>query len=806
MNHLRFTIRQLLRNPGFSAVAVITLALGLGACTATFSLFHAVLLKPLPFFEPERLVWIQNWTHGSFSDQATRMDNLLDWRTHAQSFDEIAGFSPFYATERNVLSGDGPPKRVHGIKISQNFLEVLGVKLLKGRNFVHEECLPNGSQAVIISHALWRQHFVAEPNIIGKTTTINGITVSVVGVLPPAAFLELVLSPGNPPDILRPLPQTGKILEWGNVVIGVGRLNPSSNIDLAQKELETFTAGVRAADPGRASYSPEKGPTLVPLDQYIRGNVKGGFKMLICAVLFVWFIACINLSNLLLARADRKQQEFSLRAALGASRRQLLSQSMTESLILVTAGCTAGTLAAVFGVSLLSKLDLFDIPLLHTASVDLPVLAVALLMAFLSALCCGGLPALRLWRQDAQSLAKYSGNRGTSGKESIGFRQYLVITELALACILLIFAGLLVRSFLKVTQLDIGFRTEQVYSWQIDSGREFESPQSRNHYYRELKQRIAIVNGVELVSLSDSIPFGFKRHWPLDAKGVSYQEGDHRGGYVRFIDSQCLQTMNTALLRGRYFNNSDRIGSEPVVIISQSLANRAWKNEDPLGKTALVNDGSEYKVIGIVSDVAHGLDGNTPPDFYLSYHQWERPHWSSPNLMFRTTTSSPSPLNDVRTAIHEFDANLPTNEFIHLTNIVDRAIAPRRFMMGTLIAFSVSALLLAAIGLYGLIAYNVGARTREFGIRIAVGAQKKDVLWMVIRGVVKMSGVGMAIGLLGALTGTRLLQNQLFGVPANDPFTYLATLTLLAIVTLFAALFPARSAAMVNPNKALRDE
>jgi putative ABC transport system permease protein len=321
-----------------------------------------------------------------------------------------------------------------------------------------------------------------------------------------------------------------------------------------------------------------------------------------------------------------------------------------------------------------------------------------------------------------------------------------------------------------------------------------------------LKQRISLINGIESVSISDTVPFGYKRHWPLNGEGVTYQEGDNRGGYVRFIDNQCLQTMNTALLRGRYFNNSDRIGSEPVVIISQSLAKNAWKGKDPLGKTALVNDGSEYKVIGIVADVAHGLDGNTPPDFYLSFEQWERAHWSSPNLVFRTASSHQSPLNDVRAAIQQYDANLPTNEFIHLTDIVDRAIAPRRFMMGTLIAFSVSALLLAAIGLYGLIAYNVGTRTREFGIRIAVGAQKEDVLWMVIRSVIKMSGTGMAIGLLCAFAGTRLLQNQLFGVTANDPFTYLTTLSLLGAMTLFAAWIPARRAAMVNPNEALRNE
>ncbi len=805
MNHLRFTIRQLLKNPGFSGVAILTLALGIGACTATFSLFHAVLLKPLPFHEPSKLVWMQNWTHGSFSDQASRMDDYLDWKAIAPSFQDIGGFSPFYDVERNVLSGDGSPQRILGIKITQNFLDVLGVRPLIGRNFQPEECLPNGPKAAILSHRLWQQRFNGDPQIIGTSTTINDASVSIVGVLPPDAALEIVVSPGTPPDVLLPFPESGKILNWGNVVIGVGRLKDQATREQAQKELSAFAGELLASDPERAGYSPELGPTLVSLNQYIRGDIKNSFTMLVYAVSFVWLIACINLSNLLLARADRKQQEFSLRAALGASRGQLLRQSLTESFVLVALGSTVGTIAAVFGVSALSKLQLFDIPLLQTASIDLPVLAVVILMAFLSAIFCGGFPAMRLWRQNTASLGKSSGLRGTASKESLGFRRYLVITELALACVLLVGAGLLVRSFLKVTQLDIGFETQQIYSWQIDSGRDFESPQIRNNYYAALKQRVAQIEGVASVSLSDSVPFGFKRHWPVDAKGVTYQEGEHRGAYVRFIDDTCLQTMQTTLLRGRYFTPADRIGSQPVVIVSQTLAANAWKGEDPLGKTALVSDGSEYTVVGIVADVAHELDGGSRPDLYLSSDQWKAKHWMTPNLVIRTKTATP-PIREIREAIQTYDSSLPTNEFIHLVDIVDRAIAPRRFMMGLITAFSISALLLAAIGLYGLIAYNVGTRKREFGIRLAVGAKKEDVLWLVIRSVLKMAAVGIVIGLTGAFAGTRLLQTQLFGVTANDPFTYLTTLTLLGIMTLVAAWLPARRAATVNPNDALRTE
>ena len=684
-------------------------------------------------------------------------------------------------------------------------MEILGLRPIIGRNFLPEECLPNGPKAVILSHKLWKQRFNGDPDIVGNSATINNIAVSVVGVLPQGASLEIVVSPGTPPDILLPFPESGKILNWGNVVIGLGRLKNTATKEQAQKELSAFATELLASDPERAGYSPELGPTLVSLNEYIRGDIKNSFKMLLYAVLFVWLIACINLSNLLLARADRKQQEFSLRAALGASRLQLLRQSMTESLVLVALGCTLGTVAAIFGVSILSKLELFDIPLLHTASIDLPVIALTALMAFLSALFCGGLPALRLWRQNTPSLGKSSGLRGTTSKESIGFRRYLVITELALACVLLVGAGLLVRSFLNVAKLDIGFKTQQIYSWQVDSGREFDSPQARNNYYADLKERVAQINGVESVSLSDSVPFGFKRHWSVDAKGVTYQPGEQRGAYVRFIDDTCLQTMQTSLLRGRYFTSSDRLGSEPVVIISQTLAANAWKGEDPLGKTALVSDGSEYTVIGIVADVAHELDGGSRADIYLSVDQWEKAHWMTPNLVIRTATRK-APIRDIRKAIQSYDASLPTNEFIHLVDIVDRAIAPRRFMMGLITTFSVSALLLAAIGLYGLIAYNVGTRTREFGIRLAVGAKKEDVLWLVIRSVLKMAGVGITLGLLGALVGTRLLQNQLFGVSANDPFTYLTTLTLLGGMTLLAAWLPARRAATVNPNDALRTE
>ncbi len=804
MNDLKLILRQLAKSPGFTTVAIVTLALGLGACVTTFSLVHAVVLKPLPFDQPERLVWIQNWANGSFSDQASRMDNYLDWKTQTDSFSDIAGFSPFHDVERTILAGEGAPRRLFGVQTTHNFLDVLGVELLRGRSFTAEECLPNGRKAAIISHSFWRDHFDRSSEAIGTPLSINGAPVEVVGILPQNSSIDLVVSPGSSPDILLPLPETGKILNWGNVVIGVGRLKDGVSQGQAQEEMRAHAARILVEDPERAGFSPETGAALIPLNDYIRGGFRNVFFMITAAVLLVWLVACINLSNLLLARADRRRQEFSLRAALGATRARLIRQTLSENLLLALGGCGIGTLLASYSIAFITRLDVFDVPLLKTSELNVVVLTVAVGMALLSAILCSVFPAWRLWQFEAPRLALHSGSRGTAGMESARFRRGLVITELALACVLLVGAGLLTRSFANVVGLDVGFESESLYSWEIDTSREFSSNDARNAYFDGLRDRVAQVAGIESVGLSDSVPLGFKRHWPLDAQGVVYQTGDYRGGYVRFVDDHCLRTMKIPIIRGRNFSPTDRIGAEPVILISETLAQRAWKGEDPLGRMVLVSGQQEYRVVGIVGDIAHAMDAAAQSDFYLRLEQWERNFWMAPNLVIRSSSPRSQLFEDVRAAIRAFDPALPANEFIHLADTIDRAVAPRRLIMGILVCFALSALLLVAVGIYGLIAYHVGTQTKEFGIRFAIGAQRHDVFWMVIRSVLRIFVIGLLIGLGGALVGTRLLENQLFGITAGDPITYLAAMILIGVIALVAAWVPARRAANVQLTEALR--
>ncbi len=804
MNSLKVTLRQLWGSPGFSTIAILTLALGLGTCLTTFGLVHAVLVKPLPYADPARLVWIQNWQNGTFSDQASRMDNYLDWKTHTESFADIGGFSPFYDMEKCILNSVTPPERLLAVQVTYNLLDILGVELALGRSFSPEECHPNANKVTIVSHAFWQRHLGGRETAVGSPITINGSPVEVVGILRQDAFLDLVVSPGQSPDVLLPLAESGKILNWGNTVIGVGRLKQGTTLNQAQQEMTAYATRQSESDAERAGYSPETGATLIPLDRQIRGGFRNGFSLLTGAVLFVWLIACINLSSLLLARADRRQLEFSLRSALGATRWDLVKSALSESLILASAGCLLGTLAASYGITLLTRLNVYDVPLLQTAKINPPLLVAAVSLGLISAAICSVFPALRLWEFSGPNLRLRSETRTTSGRSSARFRHSLVVAELALAVVLLVGAGLLVRSFSNVLKLDIGFDPNRMYAWQVDTDREFESLEARNQYYEELRERIARIDGIEAVALSDTVPLGFKRHWPIDGKGITYQDGDYRGGYARFIDSQCLHTMKIPVVRGRNFTAQDQLGSEPVILVSQTLADRAWKGEDPLGKIARVNDGMEFRVIGIVGDVAHGLNGDEQSDAYFLLNQWKRPFWISPFLILRSTESRPTRLADIRTTIQGFDADLPTNGFTQLTHTLDRAIAPRRFIMGVLVSFAASALLLTTIGLHGLIAYNVGLRLKEFGVRFAVGAQRNDVFLMVLRNVLRILIVGSAIGFFGALLVTQLLQSQLFGITSVDPLSYLVALIFLTTIAVLAAWLPARRAANLNLSEVLR--
>jgi putative ABC transport system permease protein len=798
LQDLRYGVRLLLKNPGFTLIAVITLALGIGANTAIFSLVNAVLLRPLPFSEPERLVWIQNSLPGpTISDRSMRVDNFLDWRTQAKSFEALAAYSPFFELNRYSLTGLDESLRLRGVQVSQNFLDVLGVRPTLGRNFVAEECVWKGRRAAILSHAFWQQKFGGAMDVIGRSVTINGESVEIVGVLPVSANLDALFSPGTNLELLLPFPLAPEMFRWGNALIGIGRLKPTATILQAQGELAIINARLQESYPERVRQNGKFGASVTRLEDHVRGPFRPAFSILAGAVLCVLLIACVNLSSLLLARAIARRHEFSVRIALGASRWRLVRQTLTESLLLAFVGGVLGVLLAYHGAAPLANLQTFSIPLLHTTSIDALALVVTVALTTLAGCLCGVLPALQLWRHDALAVLNAMNTRGGLSQGAARSRQLLVIAEIALACVLLVGAGLMVRSFIAVLQVDLGFQPAQSFAWRVDTTRHFNTYAERILFYDRLVEHISAIPGIESVGLSDTVPLGYKRAWSVRANGAT----EDRNVFVRVVDQRALQTMRIPLHAGRYFDDHDLENSPRVFLISETTARTMWPGQNPIGKTVITND-NEYTVVGIVADVVHGLEAAPQPDMYLNFRQSK--DWQQPELVVRANRPPASLIPDVRAAIKEFDSALASNEFIPLDQVVDQAIAPRRLITGILSSFSALGLLLATIGLYGVIASSVTQRTNEIGLRIALGAQTKDIIRLILSQGTRLTLIGIGIGSLAAIGLSRLIKHQLFGVSSTDPITLFLIASLLATVALLACYLPARRAAKIDPMVSLR--
>ena len=795
-----------MKSPGFALVAVGTLALGIGACTAMFSIVNAVLLKPLPFREPERLVWIENVFGGGLSGRTTRVDVFNGWREQNKSFEALAAYFAFSDYGRQVLSGAGTPERLRNVAVSDNFLPVLGVPLLHGRNFTEEECrwqsnaevLGTGSGAVILSYSFWQRRFAGDPAVVGTTVTLNNGPTVIVGVLPRNFDFDSIFTPGNEVEIVTPFPLTPETARWGNTIFGIGRLRPGATIEQAQAELTMISERLRETIRQGAF-----GAKLSPINTALRGKFRSAFLLLTGAVACVLAVACVNLSNLLLARMNARRQEFAVRVALGASRRHLIQQALTESLLLAFAGSAIGVPLAMWCTALLARLQTFGVPLLQGATVDPTALAASIGMTLLAGVACGVLPAFYLSFGHGGSGLQSATHQRTAGRSSALARNALVITEVALACMLLVGAGLLFRSFNALLQVNLGFQPQHAVVWRIDPGQRFTSGAQVDQRLGELVRRIAALPGVEAAGLSDTLPLGRNRSWGAGAVGEQYPDGKFPTAYPRMIDPHYLRAMQIPLIAGHFFDENHNPQAGKAVIINQSLARRLWPDRDPLGRKIRVN--GESTVVGVVADVRHSsLEEAGGNEMYLDYRQTG--DWSALEMVVRSTRSPASLVPEVRAAIAAFDPTLPNGEFYELERLVNDAVAPRRFITRLLGVFSTLALTLAALGLYGVIAYSVVQRTQEIGIRMAVGAQRRDVLGLILRGGMKLVVIGVALGLAGSFALTRLLRSQLYGVSAQDPATFVGIAILLIVVATVACLFPAFRATKVDPMIALRAE
>jgi predicted permease len=796
-SRVRLRVRTFGKNPAFAAVAVLTLGLGIGVCTSMFSVVHAVLIRPLPFREPERLVWIENVFGGGLSGRTSRVDTFNGWREQAKSFESLGAYFAFFDYGRLTLSGAGEPERLRGVGISGNLLAVLGVPLLHGRSFTAEECAWEGPGAALLSHAFWQRRFGGDPGVVGRSIILNDKPTTIVGVLPRTFDFDSIFSPGTEIELITPFPLTPETARWGNTLFGIGRLRPGVTVEQAQAELDVVSERLRETITNAGKF----GARVTPLGQALRGRFRSPFLVLAGAVVCVLAIACVNLSNLLLARANVRRQEFAVRTALGATRWHLVELALSESLILAVAGSLIGVPLAIAATRALARLQTFGVPLLQDAAVDPLALVVTVGLTAAAGVACGVLPALHLTRAHRGHVLQQASHQRTASRSSATARNALIVAEVALACVLLVGAGLLFRSFNALLRVSLGFEPAHALAFRVDAPRRFASLLESNQYLDGAVARVAALSGVDGVGLSDCLPLSRNRTWGAGARGVQYPSGQYPIAYPRIVDQNYLQVMRIPLRAGRLFDARDDGQAERVIIINETLAEKLWPGEEAVGR--MMDQGNGSRVIGVVADVRHGsLEAASENEMYLNYRQ--SADWGGMEMVVRSARPPESLVRDVRAALAAYDPSLPTGEYYPLDRLIDNAVAPRRLITRLLGFFSALALALAALGLYGVIAYAVGQRTQEIGIRVAIGARPGDVLGMVLRAGLSMVGLGVVVGLAAALALTRVLQSLLFGVTAHDPLVFGGNAALLVGVGVLACALPALRATRVNPVVALR--
>ena len=803
MQDLRYTLRTLRRDAGFAAFAILIIALGIGASSTVFSVLDALLVKPLPFADPGRLVWIANRTKidGDFSGATLQVGRFLDFRQRNQSFSDIAGYFAFYGVGDSLLTGNGTPERLSAVPVSENFFPLLGVAPQIGRQFTPDECKWNGPHVVMLSHGLWERRFGADPAIVGATIRLDGADSTVVGVLPASFDFAAIFAPGTHIDLFTPFPLTRETDRWGNTLAVIGRLKTGARIGPAQAEADILGPEITRANPRSNGIDPK----LTFLSEHVSGRSRAALMVLACAVGVVMLIVCANLSNLLLARAATRQKEVAIRMALGAGRRRLIRQLLTESLVLTGAGAAGGLLLAIAATHAVAHLDAFSIPLLTSVRVNAVVLGFTVLAALATGLVLGIAPALQ---STLISLSASLGQRGASeSKRHSLVRGSLVVSEIAFACVLLVGAGLLVRSLWRVLEVDPGFRPENAAAWRVDPDQRYKTQEQQNAYFDAVLHTVRAIPGVEGAGLTDVLPLGHNRTWGAGAKGQTYKDGEYPTAFVRVVTDGYVKAMGMTLKKGRDFTERDSLkNAAPVMMINETLARRLWPGQDPIGK--LINgdcvDGSR-EVIGVVGDVRHvALEQASGSEMYMPLRQCQ--DWGSLDLVVRSTLPLPLLSERVDAALHPLIPDLPKASMRPLTRLVDRALSPRRFTVMLLAGFAGFALVLVSLGIYGVVSYSVTRRTQEIGIRMALGAQGGRVLREIVAQTLRLAGIGLAIGATVSVLAAHALSGLLFGVTYQDPSTFLAAAAVMLAVAALAGYLPARRAARIDPMVALRIE
>jgi predicted permease len=797
---VRYAVRTLRRDAGFAAFAILIVGLGVGASCTIFSVVNTLLLRPLPFRNPARLVWIANHQDetNDMSGKTSQTDYLLDIRAKNQSYEDLAAYYAFYGLGDAKMIGDGQPERLTSVPVTQNFFSLLGVEPQIGRQFSAEECKQNGPRVTMLSDGLWRRKFAADPNIVGRALSFDGGPVTVVGVLPATFDFATVFTPGSRVDMFEPLPLSPEINRQGNTVAIIGRLKTGATVQSAGAETAVLGKLLQQEHKERNDFEPK----VSGLAEHVSGRLRPTLVVLACAVGVVMLIVCANLSNLLLARGATRKKEIAIRTAMGAGRGRLIRQMLTESLVLSCCGAAVGLLLAFAGTRALAHLTSVSIPLLSDVRIDGSVLGFTLVAALLTGLLFGLVPALQVQDLKLHDALKDS-NRGSSqGRGHAWIRGALVVSEIGLACVLLVGAGLLIRSFLRVLDVNMGFRPERAAALRIDPNASYQTQEQKNSYYTEALHRVMDVPGIEGAGLSDSLPLGHNRSWGVAAKGVQYTPETYPNGFPRIISDGYFHAMGIPLKAGRDFTERDTKGSLNVIIINETLAKNLWPGENPIGKIVRADD-PDRTVVGVVGDVHHmALEEGSGNEFYIPMRQTQ--DYGTVDLVVRTSMPTAELASRLREALRPIEPDLPTANMRTLQTMVDRAVSPRRFVVLLLGGFAGFALVLASLGIYAVISYSVSQRTQEIGIRMALGASAEMLQRSILLQTLGLAAIGMVVGVTASWALARTLSGLLFGVTSSDPATFAGMLVILTAVASIAGYLPARRASRIDPMSALR--
>jgi putative ABC transport system permease protein len=797
-----YAARMLRRSPGFFLFTAAIIGVGVGAATTVFSVLEPLAFDP-PFEDAHQLVWIQNEGEagdGSLSAITMRTVNLIDFRERTTSFSGITGYDAFFSGRSWALTGVGEPERITAVGVAHDFLDVLRVQPLFGRGFAEEEGRRGGPPAMILSHDYWRTRFAGDPSVVGRTLRLNGVPRTVVGVLPPTFDFSSTFVPTVEVNALVPFVVSEDNAYQGNVLSLIGRMKPGVGVEAAQAELSALVEALGREDPARWGLGAE----VMTLQDHLAGPFRHSLLLVAAAAATLLLIACLNVSSLLLARLPARATEMAVRKAFGASRSRLVRQLVLETLGIAVVGAAIGSGIAWVATRAVRNATGIRIPLLDAVQVDGSALAVAAGLAALTGIVVGAIPALRA-SEGSEADALRSGARGSSAGPGAGrLREGLVVAEVALACTLLVVGGLLTASFQAVLAVDLGFEPAGTVAWSLHPSPEFASHAEKVGFYERLVERVEAVPGVEAAALADALPLGRNRAWSFDVVGVAEEEDSGEEAFPHVVDPGYLPLMGIRLAAGRNFTAADHADALPVVLLNETAARRIFGGErEAIGGRLKFWGRWVWEVVGVVQDVRHiSPEMGAGIEVYFPFAQM--PDFGTGELVVRSSLPRDRVAPAVSAALAEIDPGMPARGNWSLQARVRDALSERRFALAILTAFGAAALLLAALGIYGVLARTVAERRAEIGIRMALGASGRVIVRDVLRRMLLLTALGIATGWALSLVASGLLESLLFGVRRAEPVAFAATTLVLLAVAALAAALPARRAVATDVGEVLK--